>query len=43
VSSSKGWRRIREKWVLGRPDELQDELIKKGGKGTFLGWSRQVS
>jgi hypothetical protein len=25
------------------PDELQDELIKKGGKGTSLGWSRQES
>jgi hypothetical protein len=25
------------------PDELQDELIKEGGKGTSLGWSRQVS
>jgi hypothetical protein len=21
------------------PDELQNELIKKGGKGTSLGWS----
>ena len=25
------------------PDELQDELIKKGGKGTPLGWSRKAS
>jgi hypothetical protein len=25
------------------PDELQDELIKKSGKGTSLGWSRQAS
>jgi hypothetical protein len=34
----------REKWVLGKvesPDELQEELIKKGGKGTSLGWSHQ--
>jgi len=22
------------------PDDLQNELIKKGGKGTSLGWSR---
>jgi hypothetical protein len=25
------------------PDEFQNELIKKGGKGMFLGWSHQVS
>jgi hypothetical protein len=25
------------------PDELQNELIKKKGKGTSLGWSRQES
>jgi hypothetical protein len=25
------------------PDEFQNELIKEGGKGMFLGWSRQVS
>jgi hypothetical protein len=24
-------------------DEFQDELIKKGGKGTSLGWSHQAS
>jgi hypothetical protein len=42
---TKGWKRIREKWVLGRwrPDELQEELIKEGGKGTSLGWSHQES
>ena len=24
-------------------DEIKDELIKKSGKGTFLGWSCQES
>jgi hypothetical protein len=30
-------------WKVESPDELQEELIKKGGKGTSLGWSRQES
>jgi hypothetical protein len=28
-------------WKVESPDELQEELIKKGGKGTSLGWSRR--
>jgi hypothetical protein len=30
-------------WKVESPDEFQNELNNKGGKGTFLGWSRQVS
>jgi hypothetical protein len=39
-------REKKERWVLWKvesPYELQEELIKKGGKGTSLGWSRQAS
>ena len=28
-------------WKVELPDEIQDKLIKKGGKGTSLGWSLQ--
>ena len=32
-----------DSWKVESLDEFQNELIKKGGKGTSLGWSRQAS